>query len=168
MSARSTWWSSTKPIFFLKDKGIGYITVFPPLPLLLPFCIVWAHLPSRLFPPISPYSFYNRKAWATTICPFLRLQMTCFPTHSFSSSFLLTTPYLFFYNRATWANYFQQQGLRYAFFSAYIEEMKAEDPDFVVKPDTNPETHIYTKEELIKLFTDLCPKPIGMFSFFPL
>eukprot|EP00026_Physarum_polycephalum_P006509 Phypoly_transcript_06553.p1 GENE.Phypoly_transcript_06553~~Phypoly_transcript_06553.p1 ORF type:complete len:552 (+),score=75.03 Phypoly_transcript_06553:68-1723(+) len=62
--------------------------------------------------------------------------------------------------RQAWANYFQTQGLRYAFFSAFIEEMKAEDPEFTVKPDPAPETHIYTKEELLKLFTDLCPKPI--------
>jgi len=48
------------------------------------------------------------------------------------------------------------------FFSAYIEEMKAEDPDFVVKPDNDPETHIYSKEELLKLFTDLCPQPLDL------
>jgi hypothetical protein len=65
--------------------------------------------------------------------------------------------------RLAWANYFQTQGLRYAFFSAYIEEMKAEDPEFVVKPDPTPETHIYTKDELIQLFSDLCPQPLGIF-----
>lgn len=51
--------------------------------------------------------------------------------------------------------------MRYAFFSAFIEQAKQENPEFVFKNDEDPATHIYSSQELIELFSTLCPTPIG-------
>ncbi len=65
-------------------------------------------------------------------------------------------------NRTEWSKYFKSQNLSYVFFSAHYEQIKQENPEAVLKQGSDEEIRIYSAAELIKLFTDIVPAPIGM------